>query len=210
MTTTAETRLGSKAFELPPLPYAKNALEPVISAKTLEHHHGKHHQGYVDTLNKLIAGSPYEGLSLEDTIAAAKKDGKTPIFNNAAQVWNHTFYWKSLRAEGGGDAPAALAKLIDASFGNLDACKAVIATAATGRFGSGWVWLVQDGMGAGGKLRVVDTGNAEQPEVGVKRLLVVDVWEHAYYLDYQQRRADHVKAVLDKLLNWGFAADNLG
>lgn len=202
MTATAPT--GQHV--LPPLPFAKDALDPVISAKTLEHHYGKHHQTYVDALNKLVAGTPYEGKSLEDTVSAAKKDGKTAIFNNAAQVWNHTFYWNSLSPQGGGELPAALKPLIDAAFGNVDACKAAILAAAVGRFGSGWVWLVQEG----GKLRIVDTGNAEQPEASCKPLLVVDVWEHAYYIDYQQRRADHVKAVVDKLLNWRFAADNLG
>ncbi len=203
MNTVSST--PSAQHVLPPLPYAKDALDPVISAKTLEHHYGKHHQTYVDTLNKLVAGTPYEGKSLEETIAAAKKDGKTSIFNNAAQVWNHTFYWNSLAPKGGADVPAALAKQIDAAFGSLDACKAALLAAATGRFGSGWVWLVQDA----GKLRIVDTGNAEQPDASCKPLLVVDVWEHAYYIDYQQRRADHVKAVLDQLLNWRFAADNL-
>ncbi len=207
MTTTSSAPSGQHV--LPPLPYPRDALEPVISAKTLDHHYGKHHQTYVDTLNKLVAGTGYEGKSLEETIAASKIDGKASIFNNAAQVWNHTFYWNGLAPEGGGEMPAKLAKAIDAAFGNVDACKAALLAAATGRFGSGWVWLVQDAQ-QGGKLRIVDTGNAEQPEASCKPLLVVDVWEHAYYLDYQQRRADHVKAVLDKLLNWRFAADNLG
>jgi len=206
MNTTSTAPSGQHV--LPPLPYAKDALDPVISAKTLEHHYGKHHQTYVDTLNKLVAGTPYEGKSLEETIAASKKDGKTSIFNNAAQVWNHTFYWNSLAPQSSGDVPAALTKAIDDAFGGMDACKAALLAAATGRFGSGWVWLVQDAQ-QGSKLRIVDTGNAEQPEASCKPLLVVDVWEHAYYLDYQQRRADHVKAVLDKLLNWRFAADNL-
>ncbi len=199
------TATPSAQHVLPPLPYAKDALDPVISAKTLEHHYGKHHQTYVDTLNKLVAGTPYEGKSLEDTIAAAKQDGKTAIFNNAAQVWNHTFYWNSLAPQGGADVPDALSKQIDAAFGSLDACKAALLAAATGRFGSGWVWLVQEA----GKLRIVDTGNAEQPDASCKPLLVIDVWEHAYYIDYQQRRADHVKAVIDRLLNWRFAAGNL-
>ena len=205
---TPPSTASSGQHVLPPLPYAKDALDPVISAKTLEHHYGKHHQTYVDTLNKLVAGTPYEGKSLEETIAASKKDGKTSIFNNAAQVWNHTFYWNSLAPQAGGELPGPLAKAIDAAFGGMDACKAALLAAATGRFGSGWVWLVQDAQ-QGGKLRIVDTGNAEQPDASCKPLLVVDVWEHAYYLDYQQRRADHVKAVLDKLLNWRFAADNL-
>ena len=202
---TPTTAVSAGQHVLPPLPYAQNALEPVISAKTIEHHYGKHHQGYVDTLNKLVAGTSYEGMALEATITAAKKDGKTAIFNNASQVWNHTFYWNSLSPHGGGEVPSSLAKPIDEAFGSMDACKAALLSAATGRFGSGWVWLVQEA----GKMRIVDTGNAEQPEASCKPLLVVDVWEHAYYIDYQQRRADHIKAVVDKLLNWRFAADNL-
>lgn len=129
------------------------------------------------------------------------------VFNNAAQAWNHGFYWRSLKRGGGGVPPLAIKPLIEASFGSVEACTAALATAATERFGSGWVWLVHEG----GKLAVVHTANADVPAVqGRKPLLVLDVWEHAYYLDYQERRADHVKAVIDKLLNWGFAADNLG
>ena len=193
---------------LPPLPYAENALDPVISAATLGFHYGKHHKGYVDNLNKLIAGTEFAGLSLEQLInETAGKTDKTAIFNNAAQTWNHTFYWRSLRAKGGGEPPAALKQKIEAAFGNLDACKKELATAATTQFGSGWAWLVLEGD----KLKVVKTGNAETPLTkGAKPLLVIDVWEHAYYLDYQNRRADYVNAVLDKLVNWGFAADNLG
>ena len=193
---------------LPPLPYAENALDPVISASTIGFHYGKHHQGYVDTLNKLIAGTDLAGLSLEKLVTnTAGKTDKAAIFNSAAQVWNHTFYWRSLRPTGGGEPPAALKCLIEASFGTLDACKKELATAATTQFGSGWAWLVLDA----GVLKVVKTGNAETPlTMGVKPLLTLDVWEHAYYLDYQNRRADYVNAVLDKLIHWGFAADNLG
>lgn len=193
---------------LPPLPYAENALDPVISAHTIGFHYGKHHKGYVDTLNKLIAGTELASLTLEKLIAeTAGKADKVAIFNNAAQTWNHTFYWRSLRPKGGGEPPAALKQRIDASFGNLDACKKELATAATTEFGSGWAWLVLEGD----KLKVVKTDNAETSLTkGVKPLLVIDVWEHAYYLDYQNRRADYVNAVLDKLINWGFAADNLG
>jgi Fe-Mn family superoxide dismutase len=170
-------------------------------------HYGKHHKGYVDTLNKLIAGTELAGLSLEKLIAeTAGKADKVAIFDNAAQTWNHTFYWRSLRPKGGGEPPPVLKQRIEASFGNLDACKRDLAMAATSEFGSGWAWLVQEA----GKLKVVKTGNAETPLTkGVKRLLVIDVWEHAYYLDYQNRRADYVNAVLDKLINWGFAGDNL-
>jgi Fe-Mn family superoxide dismutase len=193
---------------LPPLPYPENALDPVISPRTLGFHYGKHHKGYVDTLNKLVAGTELSDLSLEALIAAtAGKADKAAIFNNAAQVWNHTFYWRSLRPSGGGEPPAVLKQKIEAAFGDLDGCKKELATAATTQFGSGWAWLVQDS----GTLKVVKTGNAETPLTGkVKPLLAIDVWEHAYYLDYQNRRADHVNAVLDKLINWGFAADNLG
>jgi superoxide dismutase, Fe-Mn family len=193
---------------LPPLPYAENALDPVISARTIGFHYGKHHQGYVETLNKLIAGTPLETLSLEKLIAeTAGKADKTAIFNNAAQTWNHNFYWSSLRPKGGGEPPAALKQRIEASFGTLDACKKELAKAATTEFGSGWAWLVLQAD----KLKVVKTDNAETYLTkGAKPLLAIDVWEHAYYLDYQNRRADYVNTVLDKLINWGFAADNLG
>ena len=193
---------------LPPLPYAENALDPVISATTLGFHYGKHHKGYVDTLNKLVADTEFAGLSLEQLInETAGKADRSAIFNSAAQTWNHTFYWRSLRAKGGGAPPAALKQKIESSFGNLDACKKELATAATTQFGSGWAWLVLEGD----KLKVVKTGNAETPLTkGAKPLLTIDVWEHAYYLDYQNRRADYVNAVLDKLINWQFAADNLG
>ena len=193
---------------LPPLPYAENALDPVISADTLRLHYGKHHKGYVDTLNKLIAGSELADLSLEQLInETAGKADKAAIFNNAAQTWNHTFYWRSLRAKGGGEPPASLKQKIEATFGTVEACKKELATAATAQFGSGWAWLVLEGD----KLKVVKTGNAENPLTrGAKPLLVIDVWEHAYYIDYQNRRADYVNAVLDKLVNWSFAADNIG
>jgi Fe-Mn family superoxide dismutase len=192
---------------LPPLPYAENALDPVISGRTIGFHYRKHHKGYVDTLNKLLAGTELASLSLEKLIAETTgKADKVAIFNNAAQTWNHTFYWRSLRPKGGGEPPAALKQEIEASFGNLDACKRDLAMAATSEFGSGWAWLVQEA----GKLKVVKIGNAETPLTkDVKRLLAIDVWEHAYYLDYQNRRADYVNAVLDKLINWGFAGDNL-
>jgi Fe-Mn family superoxide dismutase len=193
---------------LPPLPYAENALDPVISANTIGFHYGKHHKGYVDTLNKLIAGTELANLSLEKVIAETTgKPDKVAIFNNASQTWNHNFYWRSMRPRGGGEPPAELKQKIEASFGNVAACKKELATAATARFGSGWAWLVLDG----GKLKVVTTSNAESPKTkGMTPLLTIDVWEHAYYLDYQNRRPDHVKAVLDKLIHWGFAADNLG
>jgi Fe-Mn family superoxide dismutase len=193
---------------LPPLPYADNALSPVISGHTIGFHYSRHHKGYVDNLNKLIAGTEFVDLPLSTIITqTAGKADKSAIFNNAAQDWNHTFYWRSLQPNGGGEPPAALLRKIEASFGNLDVCKKELAAAATTQFGSGWAWLVADGD----KLKVVKTGNAETPmTTGLKPLLTIDVWEHAYYLDYQNRRADYVNAVLDKLINWEFAAENLG
>jgi len=191
---------------LPPLPYADNALSPVISADTIGFHYGKHHKGYVDNLNKLIAGTEFADLSLEKIITqTAGQSDKTAIFNNAAQTWNHTFYWRSLKQKGGGEPPSALKQKMEASFGALDACKKELATAAMAQFGSGWVWLVLDGA----KLKVIKTGNADGPmTTGMKPLLTIDVWEHAYYLDYQNRRADYVNAVIDKLINWEFALQN--
>ena len=193
---------------LQPLPYADDALEPIISAKTIGFHYGKHHKGYVDNLNKLVAGTEFANLPLEKIITkTAGKADKAAIFNNAAQTWNHTFYWRSMRPKGGGEPPAALKQKIVASFGSVDACKKELSTAAMAQFGSGWVWLVLDGD----KLKVVKTANAEVPLTkGMKPLLTVDVWEHAYYLDYQNRRADYVNAVLDKLINWEFALQNAG
>ena len=194
-------------YLLPPLPYADNALGPVISANTIGFHYGKHHKAYVDNLNKLVTGTEFAGMPLEKVIAgAAGKADKTAIFNNAAQAWNHAFYWLSLKPNGGGEPSAALKQKIEASFGSVDACKKEMAAAATSQFGSGWAWLVQDG----GKLAVIKTGNADLPLTkGLKPLLTIDVWEHAYYLDYQNRRADYVNAVLDKLINWSFAAENM-
>jgi Fe-Mn family superoxide dismutase len=193
---------------LAPLPFAEDALSPVISANTIGFHYGKHHKGYVDNLNKLVTGTEFADLPLEKIIAGtAGKADKTAIFNNAAQAWNHAFYWRSLKPQGGGEPPTILKQKIEASFGSLDACKKELATAATTQFGSGWAWLVLDGE----KLAVVKTGNADVPLTkGVKPLLTIDVWEHAYYLDYQNRRVDYVNAVLDKLINWDFAVENLG
>jgi Fe-Mn family superoxide dismutase len=191
---------------LPPLPYAENALEPIITAKTISFHYGKHHKTYVDNLNKLIAGTEYAGLSLEKIITStAGKPEKAAIFNNAAQNWNHTFYWKSMSPKGGGEPPVALKSKIEAAFGSVDACKKELAGAAVAQFGSGWAWLVLEGD----KLKVVKTANADVPmTMGFTPLLSIDVWEHAYYLDYQNRRADYVNAMLDKLINWEFALQN--
>ncbi|MCS7260298.1 MAG: superoxide dismutase [Anaerolineae bacterium] len=198
----------SSVHTLPPLPYAENALEPVISATTISFHYGKHHRAYLDNTNKLIAGTELADLSLEDLIrAVAGKPDKVAIFNNAAQTWNHTFYWNSLRPNGGGEPPATLKQAIQAAFGDMEKFKQELANAAVTQFGSGWAWLVRDGD----TLKIVKTGNADNPLVsGMKPLLTIDVWEHAYYLDYQNRRADYVNAVIDKLLNWEFALANWG
>ena len=193
------------AFALPPLPWAENALEPVTSARTISFHYGKHHQAYVDNLNKLVAGTELEGKSLEEVIAAAAGDpARAGVFNNAAQVWNHTFFWQSMKPGGGGAPSGALADKIAASFGGLDAFAEQFKTAGVGRFGSGWAWLVLDG----GALKIVTTPNAEMPVPPVKPLLTCDVWEHAYYLDFQNRRPDFVQAFCDSLVNWDFAAAN--
>jgi Fe-Mn family superoxide dismutase len=192
---------------LPPLPYPENALEAVISAKTIGFHYGKHHKGYVDNLNKLIAGSEHAEADIETIIrATAGKPDKTPIFNNAAQAWNHTFYWRSLSPNGGGVPEGKVAEMVDASFGGYEGFKKELQNAAVTQFGSGWAWLVVEA----GKLKVVKTPNADNPlTTGARPLLVIDVWEHSYYLDYQNRRADYVAAVIDKLLNWSFASQNL-
>lgn len=196
------------SLTIPPLPFAVNALDPVISANTLGFHYGKHHTGYLTNLNKLIAGTEFADMSLEKIIlAVAGKADKVGIFNNAAQTWNHSFYWNSLKPKGGGEPPAALKTMMEASFGSVDACKKELAATAVGQFASGWGWLVLDA----GKLKVVKTGNADSPLTsGLKPLLTIDVWEHAYYLDYQNRRADYVQAVIDKLINWEFVMSNLG
>ena len=206
-TGNSSTVLGAESLHiLAPLPYAENALEPIITAKTLGFHYGKHHKGYVDNLNKLIAGTEYADLSLEKIITStAGKPEKTAIFNNAAQAWNHTFYWNSMKPNGGGEPPAALKQKIEASFGSIDACKKELASAAVSQFGSGWVWLVLES----GVLKVVKTTNADIPmTMGFTPILTIDVWEHAYYLDYQNRRPDYVNVVIDKLVNWEFALQN--
>lgn len=194
-------------YVLAPLPYSDTALQPVISSNTLSFHYGKHHKTYVDNLNNLLANSDLAGQSLEQIIkATAGKADKAAIFNNAAQVWNHMFYWHSLKSSGGGEPSATLKQKIEASFGSLENCKKEFAQAALTQFGSGWAWLVQDGD----KIALVKTGNAETPLTkDVRPLLTIDVWEHAYYLDYQNRRADYANAILDKLINWDFAAANL-
>jgi superoxide dismutase, Fe-Mn family len=195
------------SFELPPLPFAKDALEPHMSARTLEFHYGKHHQTYVTTLNNLTKDTPLASQSLEQIIrATAKDESKTAIFNNAAQVWNHSFFWHSLKPKGGGKPEGDLAKRIDQSFGSLDKFHEQFKAAATGQFGSGWAWLTLEG----GALKISKTANAVNPlSQGHTALLTCDVWEHAYYLDYQNKRPDFVQAFLEHLVNWDFAAENL-
>ena len=195
-------------FTLPPLPWADNALEPVISANTISFHYGKHHKTYLDNLNKLIAGTEYESATLEKIITdTAGKADKTPIFNNAAQTWNHTFYWNSLKPKGGGKAGGRVAQMIESDLGGFDQFKKDFAQAGVTQFGSGWAWLVAEG----GKLKIVKTGNADNPLTkGQTPILTLDVWEHAYYLDYQNRRPDHLNACIEQLLNWDFANANLG
>ncbi|HBS39437.1 MAG TPA: superoxide dismutase [Fe] [Rhodobacteraceae bacterium] len=196
------------AFELPALPYEKNALEPHMSANTFDFHHGKHHNTYIVNLNGMLDGSDLADASLEDIIKATAGDpAKAGMFNNAAQVWNHTFFWNSMKPNGGGAPTGELAAKIDSDLGGFDAFKDAFKAAGATQFGSGWAWLV---VGDGGKLEVVKTPNAETPLTqGKTPLLTCDVWEHAYYLDYQNRRPDFLAAFLDNLANWDFAAENL-
>ena len=196
----------SAPFSLPPLPYADNALEPLISANTLSFHYGKHHKTYVDNLNKLVDGKDLAQMSLEDIIRkSAGNPDMAGVFNNAAQIWNHTFYWNSLKPNGGGKPTGAIAAAIDKDLGGYDKFKADFTNAAVTQFGSGWAWLVSDA----GTLKIVKTGNAEVPFTkGQKPLLTIDVWEHAYYLDYQNLRAKYAETLIDKLLNWDFANQN--
>ncbi len=196
------------AFELPALPYDKTALEPHMSAQTFDFHHGKHHNTYVVNLNNLVADSDFAGKSLEEIINATAGDAsKAGVFNNAAQVWNHTFFWNSMSPNGGGAPSGDLAAKIDAAFGSLDGFKEKFKEAGATQFGSGWAWLV---VGDGGALEIVKTANAETPITqGKTPLLTCDVWEHAYYLDYQNRRPDFLAAFLDNLVNWDFASENL-
>lgn len=195
------------AITLPELPYQKSALAPHVSEKTLEFHHGKHHAGYVDKTNAAVKGTDLDDASLEEIIKAAKEKGDQGLFNNAAQSWNHTFYWRSMSPDGGGAPKGDIAAAIKDSFGGFDGFKEAFAAKGAGQFGSGWAWLVaKDGM-----LDVTNTPNAETPltEAGVTPLLTMDVWEHAYYLDYQNKRPDYISAFIDNLLNWDFANANL-
>ena len=199
---------SNPTLALPPLPYPQNALEPYISGTTLSFHYGKHHKGYFDKLNTLIEGTPYKGKALDEIVkSAAKNKAHQKIFNNAAQAWNHNFYWQSMKPKGGGEPTGELKTRIDKDFGSYDAFKTQFSQAAVDHFSNGWVWLVLDK----GKLKIVDTHDADTPVVhGHKPLLVSDIWEHAYYLDYKNARKDYVAAFVDHLLNWEFVAANLG
>jgi superoxide dismutase, Fe-Mn family len=201
---------AAEPYEQAPLPYAENALEPVISATTIGFHYGKHHAAYVANLNKALAAAPeLADLTVEELLKATAIDpDRAAIYNNLAQHWNHAFYWNSMRPGGGGEPSGKLLDKIDADLGGYDKFREAFKTAATTQFGSGWAWLT---LGADGKLAIGKTANADNPVVkGDKPLLTIDVWEHAYYLDYQNRRADYVSAWLDKLVNWDFAERNLG
>jgi Superoxide dismutase len=194
-------------IELPELPFAKDALEPHISSKTLDFHYGKHHNAYVVNTNKLLENHPLKGKTLEEIIEGTAGDSaQMALFNNAAQVWNHTFYWNSIKPKGGGKPTGKIAERINSDLGGYDKFVETFQTAAVGQFGSGWAWLV---VNKDGKLEVIKTANADTPLAhGLKPVLTVDVWEHAYYLDYQNRRPDYVKGFIENLLNWDFANSN--
>ncbi|HEX9115810.1 MAG TPA: superoxide dismutase [Anaerolineae bacterium] len=198
------------AFELPKLPWAEDALEPYTSARTISFHYGKHHKAYVDNLNKAIAGTSMESLPLEDIVKANAEGmpaAKGSVFNNAAQVWNHSFFWQCMKPGGGGQPVGPVAANLAQAFGSYEQFVEQFKAAGVGRFGSGWAWLVSEG----GMLKIVSTANADTPLAhGQVALLTVDVWEHAYYLDYQNRRPDFVQTFIDHLINWEFVAANLG
>ncbi len=195
-------------FELPSLPFDPSALEPHMSAQTLSFHHGKHHQTYITQLNALIKDTPLADMPLEDIVKqTATNETKAGIFNNAAQVWNHTFFWQSLSPQGGGHPSPTLDAKLTAAFGSVEAFKALFKQAGMAQFGSGWVWLVADAAGA---LKIITTGNAMMPLAqGLTPLVTCDVWEHAYYLDFQNRRAAFLQSVLDHLINWRFIEKNI-
>lgn len=193
------------SFELPDLPYRSDALEPFLSQQTLETHHGKHHRGYVNKLNKLVEGTDYQDMSLHQVIMKAHNDGDQAVFNNAAQALNHSFLWESMSPEGGDSPAGPLGDAIDAAFGDLNGFHEAFKKAALSQFGSGWIWLVVDSGG----LQIMQTGNADTPITrGEQPLLTLDVWEHAYYLDYKNDRGKYVDTFLSDRVNWAFAAKN--
>ena len=190
------------AFELPPLPYAKDALAPHISEETLEYHYGKHHQTYVTNLNKMVEGTDFENSSLEEVIMGSE----AAVFNNSAQVWNHTFYWSCMAPDGGGSPTGEVAEAINSAFGSYDTFVEKFKEAATTQFGSGWAWLVDAGSG----LEIMKTANADLPmKHNAKALLTIDVWEHAYYIDFRNARPNYISTFVDSLINWDFVAANM-
>ena len=199
--------LSKAKLELAPLPYGEGDLEPYISARTIGFHYGKHHKAYIDKANAALEGTIYESMTVEEIMKRTVDiHTEAAIFNNVAQAFNHDFFWRSMRPEGGGEPSGIVADMIDLSFGEYSKFREEFALAATTLFGSGWVWLVLDGE----RLRILKTGNADNPvTTGYKPLLTLDVWEHAYYLDFQNRRPDYVAAFLDYILNWDFVAENL-
>ena len=198
---------GVRPLVLVPLPYEQSALEPFISSQTIAFHYGKHHAAYVKTANELLLGNPLANKPIEEIIkATAGNWEQAALFNSAAQAWNHAFFWQCLKPKGGGKPAGKLGQMIDESFGSFDTFKEEFENSGKALFGSGWVWLVEDGK----KLKIVKTSNAETPfTTGQRPIFVIDVWEHAYYLDFQNRRADFLKVVLENLANWEFAASNL-
>lgn len=193
------------AIELPDLPYASNALDPFLSSTTMETHHGKHHRAYVDKLNGMIGGTKYADMALDDIVLESKKENNAAVFNNAAQIVNHTFLWHSMAPKSDAAPSGALRDAIDAAFGDLDGFNEAFLNAAIGQFGSGWVWLIKDGD----KVRITSTGNAETPKAdGLTPILTLDVWEHAYYIDYKSERPRYVKTYLADHVNWVFAEEN--
>ena len=199
---------GSKAaaLEYPDLPYTSDALEPYISSQTMAFHYGKHHKSYVEKANHLIAGTPHEKRSLEEIIRRSAEENNTAVFNNAAQAYNHNFFWNSLSPKGGGEPKGVVKEALAHSFGGYDQFAEAFLQSATSQFGSGWTWLIVDGD----KLTILNTSNADTPiAMGKRPLLTLDVWEHAYYLDYQNKRGDYVQAYLEHLVNWSFAEANL-
>ena len=207
MIKTSEAQSSNQTIVLPPLPFKKEDLDPYISAKTIEFHYGKHHSGYVNKTSQFIAGTEYEKMPLVDIIQkTAGVADQAAIFNNAAQVFNHNFYWYSMRPGGGGEPQGRIGEKIKEAFESYPKFTEAFSNAAVSQFGSGWVWLVQDA----GKLKIIKTANADTPVAqGMKPILTIDVWEHAYYLDYQNRRADYVQAFVAHLINWNFAETNL-
>lgn len=205
MTAQPQPAAANGTFEFVQLPYAKNALEPHIGAQTMELHHGKHYKAYIDKANELSKGTDIEGLSLEKAVVAAHKKGPGPLFNNIGQAYNHYIFWFSMKPSGGGQPPQALAEAINKSFGSFDAFKEQFVNTGLSQFGSGWVWLSYHD----GKLEIGKSANGESPLLeGKTPLIGCDVWEHAYYLDYQNRRADYLKTFLDKVVNWDYATEN--